>query len=37
MAKGIMVIAGQRGPFDGERNVRAGIRKAGIDIPTFCS
>ena len=36
MAKGIMVIDGQRVPFDGERNVLAVIRKAGIDIPTFC-
>ena len=31
MAKGIMVIDGQRVPFDGERNVLAVIRKAGID------
>ena len=34
MAKGIMVIDGQRVPFDGERNVLAVIRKAGIDIPS---
>ena len=33
MARGIMVIDGQRVPFDGERNVLAVIRKAGIDIP----
>ena len=33
MAKGIMVIDGQRVPFDGERNVLAVIRKAGIDTP----
>ena len=36
MTKGIMIIDGQRVPFDGERNVLAVIRKAGIDIPTFC-
>ena len=34
--KGIMTIDGQRVPFDGEKNVLAVIRKAGIDIPTFC-
>ena len=33
MAKGIMIIDGQRVPFDGEKNVLAVIRKAGIDIP----
>lgn len=31
-----MIIDGQRVPFDGEKNVLAVIRKAGIDIPTFC-
>ena len=36
MAKGIMIIDGQRVPFDGEKNVLAVIRKAGIEIPTFC-
>ena len=36
MAKGIMIVDGQRVPFDGEKNVLAVIRKAGIDIPTFC-
>lgn len=36
MAKGIMIIDGVRVPFDGEKNVLAVIRKAGIDIPTFC-
>ena len=36
MAKGIMYIDGQRVPFDGEKNVLAVIRKAGIDMPTFC-
>ena len=36
MAKGIMYIDGQRGPFDGEKNVLAVIRNAGIDMPTFC-
>ena len=35
MAKGIMIIDGQRVPFDGETNVLAVIRKAGIDIPTI--
>ena len=35
MAKGIMYIDGQRVPFDGEKNVLAVIRKAGIDMPTF--
>ena len=36
MAKGIMYIDGQRVPFDGEKNVLDVIRKAGIDMPTFC-
>ena len=36
MAKGIMYIDGQRVPFDGEKNVLAVIRKAGIGMPTFC-
>ncbi len=36
MAKGVMYIDGQRVPFDGEKNVLAVIRKAGIDMPTFC-
>ena len=36
MAKGIMYIDGRRTPFDGEKNVLAVIRKAGIDMPTFC-
>ena len=36
MAKGVMFIDGQRVPFDGETNVLAVIRKAGIDMPTFC-
>ena len=36
MAKGIMYIDGQRVPFDGEKNVLTVIRKAGIDMPTFC-
>ena len=36
MAKGIMMINGQRVPFDGEKNVLDVIRKAGIDMPTFC-
>jgi len=36
MAKGIMYVNDQRVPFDGEPNVLAVIRKAGIDMPTFC-
>ena len=36
MAKGIMYIDGLRVPFDGEKNVLAVIRKANIDMPTFC-
>ena len=36
MSKGIMYIDGQRVAFDGEANVLAVIRKAGIEIPTFC-
>ena len=36
MAKGIMIVDGQRAPFDGEKNVLSVIRKAGIDMPTFC-
>ena len=36
MAKGVMYIDGRRVPFDGEKNVLTVIRKAGIDMPTFC-
>lgn len=36
MSKGIMYIDDQRVEFDGEKNVLAVIRKAGIEIPTFC-
>ena len=36
MAKGIMIVDGQRVPFDGEKNVLSVLRKAGIDMPTFC-
>ena len=36
MAKGIMYINGQRVAFDGEKNVLAVIRKAGINMPTLC-
>lgn len=36
MAKGVMYIDGQRVAFDGESNVLSVIRKAGIEIPTFC-
>lgn len=37
MAKGIMIVDGQRVPFDGEKNVLSVIRKAGIDMPTFAT
>ncbi len=36
MAKGTMIIDGQRVAFDGEKNVLSVIRKAGIEMPTFC-
>jgi len=36
VSKGIMYIDDQRVEFDGEKNVLAVIRKAGIDMPTFC-
>ncbi len=36
MAKGIMYVDGQRVAFDGEPNVLSVIRKAGIEMPTFC-
>ena len=36
MAKGVMYIDGRRVEFDGEQNVLQVIRKAGIEIPTFC-
>ena len=36
MSKGVMYVDGQRVNFDGEKNVLAVIRKAGIEIPTFC-
>ena len=36
MGKGVMIIDGQRVNFDGEKNVLAVIRKAGIEMPTFC-
>ena len=36
MAKGMMIVDGQRVNFDGERNVLSVIRKAGIEMPTFC-
>ena len=36
MAKGTMYVDGVCVPFDGEKNVLAVIRKAGIDMPTFC-
>jgi NADH-quinone oxidoreductase subunit G len=31
-----MIIDGQRVPFDGEKNVLSVVRKAGIEMPTFC-
>ena len=34
--QGVMYIDGLRVPFDGEQNILAVIRKAGIDMPTFC-
>ena len=34
--KGVMYIDGLRVAFDGESNILAVIRKAGIDMPTFC-
>lgn len=34
--KGTMVIDGQKVEFDGEKNILDVIRKAGIDLPTFC-
>ena len=34
--KGVMYVDGIRVPFDGETNILAVIRKAGIDMPTFC-
>ena len=34
MAKGKMYVDGICVPFDGEKNVLAVIRKAGIDMPT---
>ncbi|MBQ2223513.1 MAG: (2Fe-2S)-binding protein, partial [Oscillospiraceae bacterium] len=36
MAKGTMIVDGQRVTFDGEKNVLSVIRKAGIEMPTFC-
>ena len=36
MAKGMMIIDGQRVSYDGEKNVLSVIRKAGIEMPTFC-
>ncbi|MDK2810040.1 MAG: NADH-quinone oxidoreductase subunit [Petroclostridium sp.] len=34
--KGYMLIDGQRVEFDGEKHVLEVVRKAGIDLPTFC-
>ena len=36
MSKGIMYVDGQRVPFDGDKNVLSVIRRAGIEMPTFC-
>lgn len=36
MSKGVMYIDGQRVPFDDEINVLSVIRRAGIEMPTFC-
>ena len=36
MAKGMMIVDGQCVNFDGEKNVLSVIRKAGIEMPTFC-
>lgn len=36
MSKGIMYIDGKRVEFNGEKNVLSVIRKAGIELPTFC-
>ncbi|MBE7003522.1 MAG: 4Fe-4S dicluster domain-containing protein [Ruminococcaceae bacterium] len=36
MAKGFMIVDGQRVAFDGEKNVLSVVRKAGIEMPTFC-
>lgn len=35
-AQGVMYVDGIRVPFCGETNVLAVIRRAGIDMPTFC-
>ena len=32
----MMIVDGQRVNFDGEKNVLSVIRKAGIEMPTFC-
>lgn len=34
--KGTMIIDGQRVEFDGEQHILEVIRKAGIELPTFC-
>ena len=34
--QGVMYVDGIRIPFDGETNILDVIRKAGIDMPTFC-
>ena len=31
-----MTIDGQRVPFEDEKNILAVVRKAGINLPTFC-
>lgn len=34
--KGTMMIDGQKVVFDGEKNILEVVRKAGIELPTFC-
>jgi NADH-quinone oxidoreductase subunit G len=34
--RGTMTIDGQRVEFDGEKNILDVVRKAGVDLPTFC-
>ena len=34
--KGTMIIDGKKVEFDGEKNVLEVVRKAGIELPTFC-
>ena len=36
MMKGTMIIDGKKVEFNGEKNVLEVVRKAGIELPTFC-